>query len=264
MRQLVLLLICTLFTTLPRASIAIQFSANAVMSTPGSADVLTHLYYSSGRIRKEFMYFGEPVIQILDATKQSSLMCFTEQKLCYENTSLEQIHIGIENTSKTPCENNKSLVCENQGEQQVNQRQVIKWKISTKTTKKEQKPEVSYLWLDKEFNIPVKQILFNKTTVELNWLGHDQLNDRSTDKWIQKIKYEEGSEQESFQWFDRELKISIREAYSNGNSRELKHIVVENLPDSLFTMPEGYAKRKMKMPEEKIKKSKSSKKTKKP
>ena len=260
MRQLVLFLIFTLITIIPGVSIAIQFSANAVMSTPGRADVSTHLYYSSGRIRKEFMYFGEPVIQILDATRQISLMCFTEQKICYENTSLEQINIGIENTQKTPCENNKSLVCENQGELKLNKRQVIKWKISTKTTKKEQKPEVSYLWLDKEFNIPVKQILFNKTTVELNWLGHDKLNDRATDKWLQKIKYKEGSEQESFQWFDRELKISIRESFSNGNSQELKHIVVENLPDSLFTMPEGYVQRKMKTPEKSLKKLNSVKK----
>ena len=233
--------------SLPAA--AIQFSAEAIMSSPSGVDVSTHLYYSSGRIRKDFMYYGEPVIQILNARKQNSLMCFTEQLLCYENTSLEQINIGIENTSKSPCENNSALSCENQGEEMLHERQVLKWKISTKGKGKEEKEkaEVSYLWLDKEFNIPVKQILFNKTTIELHWLGHEIINDRKTDKWVQRIKLKDGMVQESYQWFDQELKISIRESFANGNSQELKHIVVENLPDTLFTIPAGYEKRVVKV-----------------
>lgn len=243
MLQTVLPIVTAILVIIPGLANAIQFSADAVMSAPGRADVTTHLYYSSGRIRKEFMYYGEPAIQILDATKHNSLMCFTEQKLCYQNTSLEQINIGIENTKKSPCENNDALICENQGEKVLHERKVIKWKISTKAANKEEKPEVSYLWLDKEFNIPVKQILFNKTTIELQWLGHEKIENRNTDKWIQRIKLSNGTLQESFQWFDQELKISIREDFSNGNSQELKHILVENLPDTLFTMPAGYEKR---------------------
>ena len=243
MRALVLPVAVVLGCVLSLPAAAIQFSAEAIMSSPSGVDVSTHLYYSSGRIRKDFMYYGEPVIQILNAKKQNSLMCFTEQRLCYENTSLEQINIGIENTSKSPCESNSDLSCENQGEEILHDRQVLKWKISTKVKGKDEKPEVSYLWLDKEFNIPVKQVLFNKTTIELHWLGHEIINERNTDKWVQKIKLKDGKVQESFQWFDQELKISIRESFANGNSQELKHIVVENLPDTLFTVPTGFEKR---------------------
>ena len=67
---------------------ALEFSAQAVMSTPGRADITTQLYYASGRMRKEFYYYGEPVIQILDANKHISLMCFTDQQLCYENKTI--------------------------------------------------------------------------------------------------------------------------------------------------------------------------------
>jgi len=219
---------------------AIQFSANAVLSTPGRADVSTHLYYSSGRIRKEFFYYGEPVIQILDANKHISLMCFTDQQLCYENQSLEEINIGIESAINSPCKENKILQCENLGQQDLNNRPAIQWKIIAKEGDEQM---VSHLWLDAELKIPVKQTLFNGTSIELEWLGSEKLDNRETEKWIQRIKLSNGETQESFQWFDKELKISIRESFSNGNSQELKHIVVENIPDKLFTIPVGYEKK---------------------
>ncbi len=225
---------------------AIQFSANAVMSTPGRSDVSTHLYYSSGRIRKEFYYYGEPVIQILDANKHISLMCFTDQQLCYENKSMEQINIGFENPLSSPCENNSELVCENLGEQDLNQRKTVKWKIVARQGGEEQ---VSQVWLDKELSIPVKQTLFNGTTIELKWLGSEKLGKRDTEKWVQQIKLPDGKVRESYQWFDNELKISIRESFPNGNTQELKHIVVENLPDKLFTIPVGFEKKTITNPQ---------------
>ncbi len=219
---------------------AIQFSANAVMSTPGRADISTQLYYSSGRIRKEFFYYGEPVIQILDANKHISLMCFTDQQLCYENKSLEEINIGIESAVDSPCEGNKALKCENLGKQELNNRQAIQWKIIAHEGDKEL---ISHLWLDSELMIPVKHTLFNGTSIELEWLGSEKIDNRDTEKWVQRIKLSNGEVQESLQWFDKELKISIRETFSNGNSQELKHIVVENIPDKLFTIPVGYEKK---------------------
>ncbi len=217
--------------------LAIQFSADAVMSTPGHADVSTFLYYSNGRIRKEFYYYGEPVIQILDANKHKSLMCFTEQKICYQNKSMEEIHIGIENAMTQACNHNKSLNCKNLGDEVLHKRKATKWKISASTGKKQL---VSYIWMDKELNIPIKQLLSNGTRINLTWLGHEKLAQRDTDKWLQEIKLPNGSLQKSFQWFDRELKISIRETFPDGNSQELKNIMVRKLKDKLFAIPKGY------------------------
>ena len=219
---------------------ALEFSANAVMSTPGRADVSTQLYYSNGRMRKEFYYYGEPVIQILDANQQISLMCFTDQQVCYENQSLERINIGFESAMTSPCEENENLKCENLGESDLNQRKAIQWKIIT--TEDEQEL-VSYLWLDAELQIPVKQSLVNGTTIELEWVGSEKLGARETEKWMQKVARADGETRESMQWYDKELKISIRQSFPNGNTQELKHIVVEKLPDKLFTMPIGYEKR---------------------
>jgi hypothetical protein len=112
---------------------------------------------------------------------------------------------------------------------------------------------VSHLWLDAELGIPVKQTLFNGTTIELKWLGSEKLDTRDTEKWLQSIRLADGELLESYQWYDKELKISIREDFPNGNSRELKHIVVENLPDKLFTIPVGYDKKIINTPNSPIK-----------
>ena len=217
------------------ALLAIQFSANAVMSTPGRADISTQLYYAAGRMRKEFYYYGEPVIQVLDADKKLNLMCFTKQQVCYQNKTLEQIN--IETAVSSPCAENSALKCENLGEQELNNRKAVEWKI---TTNEKDKQLVSHMWLDSELNIPVKQQLSNGASIELIWLGSEKLDNRNTEKWVQTIKLPNGETQESYQWYDKELKISIRQSFPNGNTQELKHIVVENLPDKLFTMPVGY------------------------
>ena len=174
-------LLLPLLIFLPTLATAIEFSANAVMSTPGRADVTTQLYYSNGRMRKEFYYYGEPVIQILDANKQISLMCFTDQQLCYENQSLERINAGIESAVESPCDDNPKLSCENLGQHELNQRPAIQWKI-TATDKDEQL--VSNLWLDAELRIPVKQTLVNGTNIELIWGSSEKLGNRQTEKWF--------------------------------------------------------------------------------
>ena len=216
---------------------ALQFTASAVMSSPGGVDVTTNLYYSTGRIRKEFFYYGEPVIQILDANRHISLMCFSKQKICYQNESDEQINIGIENTMSSPCEANPALVCENLGIEELNNRKATHWKVIA--TDGDKQRESSY-WLDTELNLPIKQLLFNGTSIELKWQGDEMLNNRATNKWMQQIKLANGETVESFQWFDKELKISIKETFANGNSQELQHIIVKPLDDELFTMPAGF------------------------
>lgn len=239
MRRLIPLLL--LFLTVEAA--AIQFTATAVLSRPGQADVTTQLAYSTGRIRKEFFYYGEPVVEILNAETNTSLMCFTEQQACYESHSPTDINIGIEKRLETPCDDAAdALTCTRAGEEKINGRGTVKWKIVAKDGDQEL---VSWTWMDKALKIPVRQKLFNGTDIELKWLGSETLDNRDTDRWRRRITYPDGRSEESQLWYDKELNIIIREDFANGASRVLKHIVVEKLPDKLFTIPAGYEKRSL-------------------
>ncbi len=223
---------------------ALQFSANAVFSAPDRADVSTLFYYSTGKIRKEYYYYGEPAIQIIDTVKQIRLMCFTLQKACYETKSVERLDIERTKLSGSPCKDSQGLVCKNLGEEIINSRKAQKWELSAKTTK-ENTPDsdikhASYIWIDVELNIAIKQVFQNSNIIELFWIGEELLDRRITYKWLQQIKLSSGEVQENHQWFDKELGISIKEAYPNGNIQELKNIEVIKLPDTLFDIPEGF------------------------
>ncbi len=219
---------------------AVQFSATAVMSTPGRADTSSRIYFSPEKIRKEFFYYGEPVVQILNSRDKVSLMCFSEQKICYENTLLETINVGISEAKANPCSGLKNINCERLGEEILNKRKAIKWKLSR------QQGEIvysSYLWVDAEINIPVKNLENNTTTIQLIWQGNEKLGNRMTQKWLEIAMQQNGEVLKRKQWFDTELKISIKQSYPDGSKQELKDIVVEHLDDALFEIPLGFEKK---------------------
>lgn len=221
---------------------AVQFSATAVMSAPNMADSTSRIYFSPKKIRKEFFYYGEPVIQILDSVNKVSLMCFSDQQVCYQNALVEDIDIGLAEAKKNPCSANKKLHCENLGEEVLNKRKAVKWKLSSKNAEGEI-IDSSYLWVDSEINIPVKNLLNNQTTLKLVWLGNEVLGERKTQKWHEVILNPNQPTEESQQWFDTELKISIKQSYPDGRVQELKNISVEAISDQQFQVPFGFTKK---------------------
>ncbi len=222
---------------------AVQFSATAVMSAPGRADITSRIYFSPEKIRKEFFYYGEPVVQILNSKDKVSLMCFSDQKVCYENTLLEKIDVGISEAKANPCSGLKNISCERLGEELLNKRKTIKWKLSRKQGKTVYS---SYVWMDAEINIPVKNLVNNKSSIQLIWQGNEKLGNRSTQKWLEIIALKDGETVKRKQWFDKELKTSIKQSYPNGSHQELKNIVVEKLNPQLFEIPLGFEKKTVK------------------
>ena len=85
-----------------------------------------------------------------------------------------------------------------------------------------------------------------KSSLELIWIGNEQLGNRQTQKWLEVIKLDSGKSVKRQQWFDTELKISIKQSYQNGSRQELKEIVVEKLDNYLFEMPIGFEKKVVK------------------
>ncbi len=236
-------LICLFLILQATVVSAVQFSATAVMSSPDRADITSKIYFSPGKIRKEFFYYGEPVVQILNSKAQVSLMCFSEQKLCYGNTLLETIDVGISEAKKNPCSSLKNITCKRLGVETLNKREAVKWKLSRT---QDEKTYVSYIWIDAEINIPVKNLENKKSSLELVWLGNEKLGDRPTQKWLEIDSSESGEPLERQQWFDEELKISIKQSYPNGSHQELKDIVIESLDSKLFEVPFGFEKKVVK------------------
>lgn len=217
-----------------------DFTATAVMSAPGRADISSRIYVADGKIRKEFFYYGEPVIQILDSHNSISLMCFSEQMVCYENTLVETIENGLYVEDANPCAGKEGVTCVRESEVTLNKRKTFKWKLTTKQGEEEIH---NFVWMDAELNIPVKNLIDGSTSLELVWMGDELVNDRQTQHWME-IKYTPAQlPVKRKQWFDKELKISIKDLYPNGSIQELKHIVISKLDPKLFEVPIGFEKK---------------------
>lgn len=241
MKNSLYFLLVTLFYV--TSSNAVQFSATAVMSSNGTKDTTSRIYFSPAKIRKEFSYYGEPVVQIMNSIDKVSLMCFSNQKLCYENTLLETIDVGISEAKANPCADLKNISCEQIGEEVLNKRKAIKWKLSRIEG---EQIYSSYVWIDAEINIPVKNLENDKNLIELIWLGNEQLGNRETQKWLEVVSIGNGQSIKRQKWFDTELKISIKQSDQNGRYQELKEIIVEKLDEHLFEMPLGFEKKVVK------------------
>lgn len=217
---------------------AIDFIAEATMKSAEGQINTTRIFVGQQRLRKEFLYYGEPVIQILNPRESKSLMCFRSQKVCYESGSNEQLPTGLIAADANPCASQSSLICKNLGTENINGRDAVKWSISTQAGENV-KPE-SWIWLDSAWHIPVRQDYANGVRMELIWRGEEKVQERITDKWTQSIILSNGLTQQKNQWFDRELGLSIREEYPNGSVQELSEIQVQELPDTMFEVPEGF------------------------
>jgi hypothetical protein len=71
-------------------------------------------------------------------------------------------------------------------------------------------------------------------------ISKQETNGRQTEKWSMQITRADGQQMTSYQWYDPELKIAIREEMQGGFVRELKNIKVGKQDAKLFKVPSGY------------------------
>jgi hypothetical protein len=217
---------------------AAEFSARAVMTTADGVDESADLFVSQGRMRKEYDYYGEPVVEILDSTRQTDWMCFRAQRTCFETRSLDTLQSGAERPfPENPCEHTKGLSCKQLGEEQVNGRTAIKWEVVGSFRGDR---IVMHQWIDKQTNIPLKREMGEGVVIELTDQGDETIGGRRTTKWKVMTHYPDGREEVIFQWLDHELGIAIRQEIPGSGSQELRDIQVGTVPDRLFKTPEGY------------------------
>lgn len=217
---------------------AAEFKAQAVMTTADGVDESAQLFVSKGRMRKEYDYYGEPVVEILDSTRHTAWMCFRAQRTCFENRSLDTLQSGAERPfPKDPCEHEKGMSCERLGEEQINGRLAVKWKVAGTF---QGKRVVTYQWIDEKTNIPLKREVDGGIVIELSDQGDETINGRETTKWKVMTHYPDGREEVIYQWLDHELGIAIRQEIPGSGTQELRDIQVGAVPDGLFKTPGGY------------------------
>ena len=215
-----------------------EFSADFIQSAPGQDEQRGKIYVGTGRMRTEFEANGSKIIQIVDSAQQTVYMINVDEKsYMRQGGQGGQMPEATPQAGDNPCAGMKNITCKRVGEEMVHGRLAEKWEFSS--TSQAQSGKMTS-WLDKERRIPVRQIMPDGSGVELALTGMETVSGRKTEKWEITAIAADGEKQVSYQWFDPELNMNIREENSAGYMREMRNIKPGKQPDTLFTVPPGY------------------------
>jgi len=217
-----------------------EFSAEMVRYGPQGRQVSTKMFVGDQRVRTEMSHQGQQIIHIADKDQGIEWVLFPDRK-----EYMEQRLLGTEGElpgtgatpAKDPCGGMPGLTCRRLGEEMIDGRKAVKWEIIATHHKQTMK---STQWIDKERGLPLRQELPDGGTMALKFVAVEELNGRRVEKWERVMTIPNRPEMRTFQWFDPELDLDVRQELPGGMVSELKSIRVGKQPGKLFTIPADY------------------------
>lgn len=225
-----------------------EFSAETSQYGPQGTLSSGKLFVGDKRVRTELSHQGQQIIRITDEGRGVEWMLFPDRKKYMEQT-LGKHGAAMPGTrpiqAKNPCAGMPGLTCRQLGEEKIGGRTAVKWEMVASHHRRTMK---STQWIDKERDVPLRQEIFDGQTTELKFVAMEELNGRRVEKWEMIATMPGRPETRTFQWFDPELELALRQEFPGGMVSELKNIRVGKQPDDLFKIPAGYER--MTVPQE--------------
>ncbi len=221
--------------------VAIEFSADAVQVAPAHPEYHARMYVSKHSVRTDSVLNNIPVVEIVNYKNQTRSLLVPKEKIYIQQKSNKPTMAASSGTSrsKKPCAGLADTTCEMLGKEKINNRQTEKWEFVVKRNGQDYR---GLHWIDVERQMPVREFFPDGTVTELVLQGKEKMNGRNTEKWIMQVIRADGYKMLSTQWYDPELKMSIREEVQGGFIRELRDIKTGKQAKELFQVPAGYKK----------------------
>lgn len=221
--------------------VAVEFSATAIQTVPARPEFQAHMYVSKHAVRTDSKLNNIPVIEIVNSKSQTRSLLVPKDKIYIQQKSnkTSSIDIGGKSASKNPCKGLADTTCKKLGKEKINDRQTEKWEF---VVKRDGQSYRSLHWIDVKRRMPVREFFPDGTVTELLFKGKEKMNGRQTEKWLMQMTRADGQQMTSTQWYDPELKMSIREEMQGGFIRELREIKTGKQDKKLFKVPTGYTK----------------------
>jgi outer membrane lipoprotein-sorting protein len=224
-----------------RADLAGQeFTAEMVQRGPEGPISTGKMYVGGARMRTEMDHQGQQVVRITDETRGLEWILFPAQQQYMERP------LGGPPGAQTPsaaaaaadpCAGMPGVTCRKVGEEPISGRPAVKWEM---VATHQGQTMTSTQWIDKERGVPLRQEMPGGQSTELKLVGMETLDGRSVEKWEVTTTQPGGAPTRTFQWYDPELKIAVRQEFPGGFVSELKGIRVGKQGDHLFSIPAGY------------------------
>jgi len=217
-----------------------SFSAEAIQSAPGIQSTSMKLHVLKDKaVRIEMNTPQGKVVQQYFSDTGLMRVIYPARKEFIEQKSPAPLTMPGE-VAMNPCDTLPGAKCENLGEESVNGKQSVHWKVTRNGP--DQTPFTIEQWLDKDRGITLRETLPNGTSINATMTGNEDLNGRSAERWDVVMTSVDGKTQSGTRWYDVELGITIRESFPNGSVRELINIQVKEPAAELFQVPDGFNK----------------------
>ncbi len=234
------LLVCLIgFSGLAQAIQGAQFSAQAIERAPSGTERIARMFVGAGAVRTEYRANGEPVVEIVVMAQGKRLILYPSRSQYMEITGPVAPDLSADQRNSNPCAGISSARCNRLGEEMLHGRKAVKWEMLSKQANKTAR---TLLWIDIAYGFSLKELLPDGSLAELRLLGKEQVAGRHSEKWQRIIAAPDGTSQKMMQWYDPELKLTIREQLPNGFTRELRQVKLAPQPANLFKLPAGYKK----------------------
>jgi hypothetical protein len=217
-----------------------EFSADTQQRGPGGQESSGKMFVGDGKVRIEMAAQGQTLVRITDEKRRVEWVLFPDQKNYLERkVGPEQANPPPDPAvfAADPCAGAAGLTCRKVAEEAMSGRPTVKWEI---TGTQQGKPVTSTQWIDKERGIPLRQEFPDGGKMTLNLQGKETIEGRSVEKWEAVVEAPGRQVTRTFQWYDPDLKLAVRQEFPGGGVSELKNIRIGKQPDDLFVVPAGY------------------------
>jgi outer membrane lipoprotein-sorting protein len=220
-----------------------QFSAEMHQRGPEGPASAGKMFVGDGKVRVEMAAEGQSMIRITDEQRKVEWILFPDQKTYLERKAGPDQAGGPAVSpaafAENPCAGMTGLTCRKVGDEAVSGRPSAKWEI---TGTQEGKTITTTQWIDKERGIPLRQQFPDGGSMVLTLQGKETVEGRGVEKWEVVVEAPGRQPSRTFQWYDPELKLAVRQEFPGGAVSELKNIRVGKQPDDLFVVPAGYTR----------------------
>lgn len=217
----------------------VQFSGQAIRSAPNDISRQMQLYVGDNQVRVEYRYGATDMVKIYDMANQRLLVLVPQQKIYMQRglPSGRSVNPMLPPRDSNPCSVIPEGQCEKLGSENLFGRPVSKWEV---TVDQQGKALHSLHWIDEERLMSLRDVWPDGSVSELTLQGTERRDERVTERWQRVTEHLDGTKDVTTQWYDPELRISVREERPGGLVREITRIRIAKQPEKLFQAPPDY------------------------